>query len=161
MTADTAPTPALRAVIDAGIWYNVYQYHHDDALKGFGAEAAEKLEIDPRLIFKTLVVKTSDGRLANAVLAVADMLNPKRVAKALQVKSVKMAEPSKVQSKTGYVLGGISPFAQKTALPMVVDTAVHNHETMIVSGGQRGMSLEIGTADFLELTDATVATIRR
>lgn len=161
MTTSAASTPALCAVIEAGIWHQVYEYEHDDALKGFGAEAADKLEIDPKRIFKTLIVKTSDGRLANAVLAVADMLNPKRVAKALKTKSAKMAEPAHVQTKTGYVLGGVSPLGQKTALPLVVDTAVRDQETLIISGGQRGMSLELNVADFLELTDATVATIRR
>lgn len=161
MTDAKAATPALQAVVDANIWYEVYRYEHDDALKGFGAEAADKLEIDPKRIFKTLVIRTSEGQLVNAVLAVADMLNPKRVAKALQVKSVKMAEPTQVQNKTGYVLGGISPLGQKLQLSLVADTAVHNHETVIISGGQPGMSVALRVADFLELTEATVATIRR
>lgn len=162
MTPSSATTPALRAVLDAKIWHQVYEYQHgDDAVRGYGAEAADKLGIDPKRILKTLVVRTADGQLANAVLAVADMLNLKRVAKALKVKNVKMAEPAQVHKKTGYVLGGVSPLGQKMALPMVVDTAVQQHETLIVSGGQRGMSLEVTTADFLELTGASVATIRR
>lgn len=161
MTTPTASTPALREVIEADIWHQVYEYEHDDALKGFGAEAADKLGIDPKRIFKTLIVKTSDGRLANAVLAVADMLNPKRTAKALKAKSVKMADPAQVQTKTGYVLGGVSPLGQKTTLPLVVDSAIQAQDTIIVSAGQRGMSLELYVTDFLNLTDATVATIRR
>lgn len=161
MTSPAAPTPALRAVRETDIWHQVHQYEHDDALKGFGAEAADKLGIDPKRIFKTLVVKTSDGQLVNVVLAVADMLNPKRVAKALKVKSVKMAEPSQVQTKTGYVLGGISPLGQKTSLPMLVDTSIQDHETLLISGGQRGMSLELGVQDFLALSQAILAHIRR
>ena len=89
------------------------------------------------------------------------MLNLKRVAKALKVKSVKMAEPAQVQQKTGYVLGGVSPLGQKTPLPMVVDSAVSQFDTVIVSGGQRGMSLELKTKDFLDLANASVVTIRR
>src|SRR5699024_12771606 len=160
MTSSAAPTPALRAVLDTRIWHQVYHYEHDDALKGFGAEAADKLGVDPKRILKTLVVRTSDGQLANAVLAVADMLNLKRVAKALKVKSVKMAEPAQVQQKTGYVLGGVSPLGQKTPLPMVVDSAVSQLDTVIVSGGQRGMSLELKTKDFLDLANASVVRIR-
>lgn len=161
MTSSAAPTPALRAVLDTRIWHQVYHYEHDDALKGFGAEAADKLGVDPKRIFKTLVVKTSDGQLVNVVLAVADMLNPKRVAKVLQVKSVRMAEPVQVQTKTGYVLGGISPLGQKTMLPMLVDASIRDHQTLIISGGQRGMSLELEVDDFLELSQATVAHVRR
>lgn len=162
MTTSSAATPALRTVLDADIWHRVYEYEHDDdGVRGFGAEAADKLGVDPKRILKTLVVKTSDGQLVNAVLAVADMLNLKRVAKALKVKSVKMAEPAQVQQKTGYVLGGVSPLGQKTPLPMVMDLAVQQYETVIVSGGQRGMSLEVTTQDFLDLTEASVVTIRR
>lgn len=157
----SAVTPALRAVLDADIWHRVYEYDHEDGVHGFGAEAADKLGIDPKRIFKTLVVKTSDGRLVNAVLTVADMLNFKRVAKALKVKSVKMAEPTQVQTKTGYVIGGVSPLGQTSVLPMIVDSAVQQHETVIVSGGRRGMSVEVKTSDFLSLTDAGVAVIHR
>lgn len=162
MTTPSAATPALRTVLEADLWHRVYEYEHDDdGVRGFGAEAADKLGVDPKRILKTLVVRTSDGQLANAVLAVADMLNLKRVAKALKVKSVKMAEPAQVQQKTGYVLGGVSPLGQKTPLPMVVDSAVSQFDTVIVSGGQRGMSLELETKDFLDLANASVATIRR
>lgn len=161
MIPSAAPTPALRAVLDTHIWHQVYQYDHDDALKGFGAEAADKLGVDPKRIFKTLVVTTTDSQFVNVVLAVSDMLNLKRVATVLQVKSVKMAEPSQVQTKTGYVLGGISPLGQKTVLPMFVDTSIRDHETLIISGGQRGLSLELGVDDFLDLSHATVAHVRR
>ncbi|WP_022870881.1 aminoacyl-tRNA deacylase [Yaniella halotolerans] len=162
MSTSSAATPAVRTVLEADLWHQVFEYeHNDDDVRGFGAEAADKLGADPQRILKTLVVRTSDGRLANAVLAVADMLNLKRVAKALKVKSVKMAEPAQVQQKTGYVLGGVSPLGQKTSLPMVVDSAVKRFDTVIVSGGQRGMSLELKTQDFLELSNATVVTIRR
>lgn len=160
-TTPSGATPALRTVLEADLWHRVYEYDHDDAVKGFGAEAADKLGIDPRNIYKTLVVTTPTGQCVNAVLAVADMLHPKRVAKALKVKSVHMADPGRAQQKTGYVLGGISPLGQKTRIPMLVDTTVEQLDTMIISGGQRGMSLELRVTDFLELTAAQVAHIRR
>lgn len=161
MNARDTSTPALRLVVEAGLWHRVYEYQHDDAVKGFGAEAADKLEVDPKRIFKTLLVITPQGYLANAVLAVADMLNLKRTAKALGVKKVTMASAMLVEKKTGYVLGGVSPLGQKTNLPIVVDSSVSEHQTLLVSAGQRGRSLELGVKDFVGLTDAQIATIRR
>ena len=155
MSTSSAATPAIRAVLEADLWHQVYEYEHNED------DAADKLGVDPQRILKTLVVRTSDGRLANAVLAVADMLNLKRVAKALKVKSVRMAEPAQVQQKTGYVLGGVSPLGQKTSLPMFVDDTIRQYDTVIVSGGQRGMSLELKTQDFLDISNAFVVTIRR
>ena len=158
--AQTA-TPALQLLVDAGIWHRVYTYGHEAASIGFGREAAEKLGITPESIYKTLLVQSSERELANAVVAVADMLHLKRLATALGTKRVEMADPTVAQQKTGYVLGGISPLAQKTPLPLVVDDSTRHHERIWVSGGRRGLSVEMQTADFLTLTSAQVAEIRR
>src|SRR5690625_2986571 len=99
MSTQDSSTPALQAVGEAGLWHRVYNYQHDDAVKGFGAEAADKLDVDPKRIFKTLLVITPQGNLANAILAVADMLSLKRVAKALGVKKVAMAPAALVDKK--------------------------------------------------------------
>jgi len=161
MNAQHVFTPALRTVSEAGLWHRVYDYQHDDAVKGFGVEAADKLDVDPKRIFKTLLVSTPQGNLANAILAVADMLSLRRTAKVLGVKKVTMAPAALVEKKTGYVLGGVSPLGQKTVLPVVVDSTATEDETVLVSAGQRGKSLELGVEDLLTLTNATVATIRR
>lgn len=113
MNAQHVFTPALRTVSEAGLWHRVYDYQHDDAVKGFGVEAADKLDVDPKRIFKTLLVSTPQGNLANAILAVADMLSLRRTAKVLGVKKVTMAPAALVEKKTGYVLGGVSPLGQK------------------------------------------------
>lgn len=156
-----AATPALAAVGAASLWHRVHTYHHDPAVRQFGDEAAEQLGIDPARIYKTLVITTADGRLANAVLAVADMLNLKLLAKALGVKQVVMADAGLAMRKTGYVLGGISPVGQKSTIATVIDTSVHDHETVFVSGGQRGLSLELLVPDVVQLTSGIVAPIRR
>ncbi|HIW46215.1 MAG TPA: aminoacyl-tRNA deacylase [Candidatus Yaniella excrementigallinarum] len=161
MSTQDSSTPALQAVGEAGLWHRVYNYQHDDAVKGFGAEAADKLDVDPKRIFKTLLVITPQGNLANAILAVADMLSLKRVAKALGVKKVAMAPAALVEKKTGYVLGGVSPLGQKTVLPVIVDTTATEDQTLLVSAGQRGKSLELNVEDLLALTNAKIATIRR
>ncbi|OAV59849.1 Cys-tRNA(Pro) deacylase [Enteractinococcus helveticum] len=160
-TAARTATPALQLLLDADIWHRVYTYDHKASDQGFGLEAAEKLQIAPERIYKTLLVESSERKLANAVVAVADMLNLKRLAAALGTKRVEIANPNLAQQKTGYVLGGISPLGQKTQLPLVVDTSVKHHETIWVSGGRRGLSVEMRTDDFLSITAATVADISR
>src|SRR5699024_7320644 len=132
---------------EAGLWHRVYNYQHDDAVKGFGAEAADKLDVDPKRIFKTLLVITPQGNLANAILAVADMLSLKRVAKALGVKKVAMGPVMIDEKETGYVLGGVSTQGLKTVLPVIVDTTATVDQTLLVSAGQRGKSLELIVED--------------
>ncbi|HEY4534746.1 MAG TPA: aminoacyl-tRNA deacylase [Enteractinococcus sp.] len=154
-------TPALKVLADANVWHQVSTYDHLGSDAGFGQQAATQLGIEPERIYKTLCVVTETGHFVNAVIAVADMLHTKRLAAALKTKQVEMADPRVAQHKTGYVLGGISPLGQKLRARLVADTSVYNHETMWVSAGRRGMSVEVRVQDFLLLTDATVAEIRR
>ena len=156
-----AATPALALVAAAGVWHRLYEYDHDSTKHNFGHAAAENLGVAPQRLYKTLIVVTPDGLLVNAVLAVADMLDLKQLAKALAVKSVEMADPRAAQRKTGYVVGGISPLGQQTRLSTVIDTSVHDYDTVWVSGGRRGLSLELRVADLLDLSQATIAHIRR
>jgi Cys-tRNA(Pro)/Cys-tRNA(Cys) deacylase len=143
------------------VWHRVYEYTHDRDETSFGSEAVKKLGVDPGRLYKTLVVETHDGQLANALVAAADMLNFRQMARALDVKSVRLADATKAQRKTGYVLGGIAPVGQKTALPTVIDTTVDTHETVWVSAGRRGLSVELKVTDLLNLSRGIVAPIRR
>lgn len=156
-----ATTPATSALASAGVWHRVYTYAHASETTEFGQEAVDRLGVDPNRLLKTLVVTTDQGRFANALLATANKLDFKRLAKVLETKSVRLAEASAAQRKTGYVLGGISPLGQKTVLPTVIDHSVQAHETVWVSGGQRGTSVELRVADLIELTAGHIAPITR
>lgn len=72
-----------------------------------------------------------------------------------------MADPAAAQRATGYVLGGISPFGQKRAHPTVVDVSALDHETVFVSGGRRGLDIEVAPADLVAQTDAVTASVGR
>ena len=70
-----------------------------------------------------------------------------------------MAEKAAAERATGYVVGGISPFGQRTRLRTVVDTSALDLDTVIVSAGRRGLQVEVAPSDLLRLTAATTAPI--
>ena len=136
-------TPAVRQLQRARIAHRVLSYDHDPDAGAYGLEACEALGLDPAAVFKTLVVQPSEGPLVVALVPVADQLDLKAVARAAGAKRAAMAEPDAAQRSTGYVLGGISPFGQRKRLRTFVDDTAEPPERLYVSGGRRGVELEV------------------
>jgi Cys-tRNA(Pro)/Cys-tRNA(Cys) deacylase len=156
-----AGTPALVALDAAGVPHTAHAYEHDPASDvGYGMEAAQVLGIPAEQVFKTLMAAV-DGELTVAVVPVTGMLDLKALAHAVGGKRAVMADKADAERVTGYVLGGISPLGQRTAHPTVVDETAELFDTVFVSGGRRGLDVELAPADLIRLTGAVVAPISR
>lgn len=153
-------TPATVALTAAGIRFTPHAYEHDASVTSFGLEAATALELDPARVFKTLLADV-DGRLVVAIVPVTGMLDLKALAAIVGGKKATMADPAVAERKTGYVVGGISPIGQKTAHSTVLDETAELYDTVFVSGGRRGLDIELAPADLVAVTSATVAAIAR
>jgi Cys-tRNA(Pro)/Cys-tRNA(Cys) deacylase len=155
-----AATPATVALKAAGIRFVEHAYDHDPANRNFGEEAATVLGLDPEQVFKTLMVDV-DGRLAVAIVPVTGKLDLGAFAAALHGKRAVMADPAVAERRTGYLVGGISPIGQKTALETVLDETAELFDTVFVSGGRRGFDIELAPADLIAVTAAAIAPIAR
>ncbi|MDQ0864436.1 Cys-tRNA(Pro) deacylase [Arthrobacter globiformis] len=151
-------TPATAVLAAAGVSFNLHPYSHDPAAASYGMEAAEVLGIDPARVFKTLMVEI-DGKLAVGVVPVSGSLDLKAIAAALGSKKAAMADPAAAERRTGYVLGGISPLGQRQPSPTVVDESALTLDTILVSGGRRGLDIELDPRDLVRLTKAVTAAI--
>jgi Cys-tRNA(Pro)/Cys-tRNA(Cys) deacylase len=153
-------TPATVALTRAGIAFTLHEYAHDPRAESYGLEAAEALGLDPARVFKTLMA-TADGALTMGIVPVSGQLDLKALARAVGGSRAAMADVAAAERATGYVAGGISPIGQKRACPTVLDQSAMGHATVFVSGGRRGLDLEIAPADLVAVTGAIVAPIRR
>lgn len=153
-------TPAVVALRAAGVTFELHEYAHDPAASSFGLEAAHELGLDPDRVCKTLLAH-ADGRLVVAVVPVSGRLDLKALARAVGAGKAAMADVAAAERATGYVVGGISPFGQKRRHPTVVDETVELWDTVFVSGGRRGLDVEIAPADLVEVTGAILADIGR
>lgn len=153
-------TPATVALTAAGIPFTERAYLHDPAVTDFGREAADALGVEPDRVFKTLLADV-DGRLVVGIVPVTGKLDLKALAAAAGGKRAVMADAALAERRTGYVVGGISPIGQKTTHPTVLDETAELWDTVFVSGGRRGLDLELAPADLVRATSAILADIAR
>lgn len=153
-------TPATEALSRAGVPFALRAYDHDPRAESYGLEAAQALGVAPERVLKTLMTQV-DGVLTVAVVPVSGQLYLKALARAVGCRRAEMADVAVAQRATGYVVGGISPIGQRRAHPTVVDSSVLDHPTVLVSGGRRGLDLELAAADLVSVTAATTAPIGR
>ncbi|MDH4178006.1 MAG: aminoacyl-tRNA deacylase [Thermoleophilia bacterium] len=146
-------TPAIAAATEAGIVFTLHQYAHDPEAPSYGLEAAEKLGVDPARVFKTLVASL-DGALTVAVLPVEAQLDLRSLGK-----RAALARRRDAERATGYVAGGISPLGQRRRLPLLLDESALEHATVLVSGGRRGLEIELSPGDLLRLTGGHTAAL--
>jgi len=142
------------------VTFATHTYAHDPKHESYGLEAAAALGLDPAAVFKTLVADV-DGKLTVAIVPVEHQLDLKALAKAVKGKKAQMADVKHAERTTGYVAGGISPLGQKKRLPTVLDDSALALATIHVSGGRRGLEIELTPADLLALTDGVAAPIAR
>jgi Cys-tRNA(Pro)/Cys-tRNA(Cys) deacylase len=161
-------TPALAALAAAGTAHVVYEYEAPEPASGrdrdarphYGLDAAAALGVDPARIFKTLVASV-DGRLVVGVVPVSGELDLKALAAAAGGRRAELAEPEAAQRATGSVVGGISPLGHRRPMPVYVDAGAAAFATIFVSGGRRGLQVELAPADLVRLAGATTARIAR
>jgi Cys-tRNA(Pro)/Cys-tRNA(Cys) deacylase len=153
-------TPATRALAEAGIPHVLRTYPHDARATSYGLEAAEALGVEPARVFKTLLADV-DGALVVGIVPVDTQLDLKALAAAVGGKRAAMAEVARAERATGYVAGGISPIGQRQAHPTVLDASAREHDTVLVSGGRRGLDVELAPDALVALTRARLAPIAR
>lgn len=154
-------TPALDLLKKVRAEHRIHSYEHDPKAASYGLEAAEKLGLDPKRVFKTLLASSEKGELLVAVVPVVGSLDLKALAHAAGVKKCEMADPAAAQRSTGYLVGGISPLGQKKRLRTFIDQSAEAHETIHVSAGRRGLEVELAAAVLAEHTQGKFADIGR
>lgn len=154
-------TPAIQTLKKANVQFVVREYQHDPRVESYGLEAATALGVPPEQVFKTLIAKLDSRELVVAIVPVDKNLDLKALASAAGAKKADMADVTEAERTTGYVKGGISPLGQRKKLRTIVDASASTLERMLVSGGRRGLDIELRPADLLQTCNATTAAIAK
>ena len=154
-------TPAISELEDAGFAYELLHYEHDPSVGSYGGEAVSKLGLNGEAVFKTLMSELNTGEFVVCLIPVSSSLNLKAVAKAAGVKKASMADGKVAERRTGYVLGGISPFGQSRRHRTFVERIALSMDSIYVSAGKRGQEIRIVPAAFSALLDASFVTLTK
>ena len=156
-------TPAIEILKNQKIEFQQREYSTTDDTSGYGMQAIEALGQNPQQVFKTLlaVVDGDERKPVVAVIPVARQLDLKKFASHFNGRKAKMANPVVAERASGYIVGGISPIGQKQSLKVCLDSAANEFSTIFISGGKRGLQLELTPVDLIRVVDATVAVISK
>jgi Cys-tRNA(Pro)/Cys-tRNA(Cys) deacylase len=153
--ADTNAVKWLRA---RGIAFRSLLYRFTE----IGAErAAESVERPLEMVCKTLVVRASGSAIWLAIVPGDQRFDPRRMAVAVGARQVELASPAEAERVTGYRVGGITPFALRRKLPVVIEESLLALERIVVNGGRRGLLLELATEDLVSVLEARPTDICR
>lgn len=156
-------TPAINLLQRSGHAFRTHEYTHNPGVSAYGQEAAEALNLSAEQVFKTLLVALDGNakKLAVGIIPVGRQLDVKALAKAMGAKKAEMADPKQAERSSGYLVGGISPLGQKRLLPTALDQSALNHATIFVSGGRRGLEIELAPDSLLALCKADAVALCR
>lgn len=154
-------TPAVAVAKKSGITHRLHEYKSSGAHHAWGLEAANLLGVEPERVFKTLIVQVDRSVLVVGIVPVTRELSLKLLAAAANGKKAELADRQLAERSTGYVLGGISPLGQRQQLLTLLDTSAQRFETLYVSGGRRGLEIELSATDLLRLCNGRSVELAR
>ena len=113
------------------------------------------INVEPSLVYKTLVVLCADGKPLLVMIPSNSQLDLKKVARAVGEKKVKMASLKEAESLTGLQVGGISALAllNRGFVPLI-DSQARDHQIMYISAGTRGLQISLSPIDLINVTGA-------
>ncbi|WP_108670465.1 Cys-tRNA(Pro) deacylase [Peribacillus acanthi] len=135
-------TNAMRILDKEKIDYKMMTYSTDDG-KIDGVSVAQKIGRVEEVVYKTLVSQGSSKSYYVFIIPVEAELDMKKAAKAVGEKKVEMILVKDLLKVTGYIRGGCSPIGMKKLFPTFIDERAKTLDTIIVSGGNIGVQVEM------------------
>lgn len=151
-------TNAVKWLRGQSVPFDVLEYTFSE----IGADHAAAAVGRPlEMVCKTLVVKATGNAYYLAIVPGDQRFDPRRMAAAIGARHADLAPPTEAEKVTGYRVGGISPFALRRRLPVVIEESLLVLERIIVNAGRRGVLVELATQDLVRLLGARPADICR
>ena len=157
MKEKTAKTNAMRILEKNGIDYKVMTYQYDeDHLDA--VHVAQSAGLNLEQVFKTIVMINQAKELFVFCLPAQLEISLKKARELTGSKSIDLLKLDQLQKYTGYIRGGCSPLGMIHTYPTFLEELATLEESIYVSGGQRGVQVQISPEALVKCCNATVAS---
>ena len=150
-------TNAMRILDSAKIQYQTAEYADDgehELEKGAAERTAKKLGIDPKIVFKTIVMRTDSKEICVFCQSAMCEINLKKARQAAGASEINPVKPEELLALTGYVRGGCSPIGMLRQYRTFIDSQALEFEKVYISAGVRGQNIIISPKDLIAVTKA-------
>ena len=147
----------MRLLEQHKVAYVPHEYDPEKALSG--KEVAEILGEEPDRVFKTLVTVGKSGEHYVFFVPGEKELNLKKAAKVSSEKFIEMIPQKELLPLTGYIHGGCSPVGMKKKFMTFIDISATSFDTIFVSGGKRGLQVEVNPQELASMIEASFEDI--
>ncbi len=124
-----------------------------------GITVANKIDVEPERVFKTLVTRGEKTGINVFCIPVTGELNLKKAASACGDKKIEMIKEKELLPLTGYIKGGCSPIGMKKHYPTFIDETAQLFDEISVSAGIRGMQIMIKPDDLIKIVEGNFSDL--
>jgi Cys-tRNA(Pro)/Cys-tRNA(Cys) deacylase len=121
----------------------------------------EKIGVENERCFKTIVTRARPSVYYVFMLPIAEELDLKKCAKAVNEKAVEPIAVKELLPLTGYIRGGCSPIGMKKQFSTVIDETCILFDSVVFSAGKRGVMVDVKVDDLFALIPIKSAEITR
>lgn len=150
-------TPAVRALREHGVEFIESPYRYVE--KGGTAVSAEELGVDEHSVVKTLVMEDEEKHPLIVLMHGDREVSTKEMARLMGVKRVSPSTPETAHRHTGYMVGGISPFGVRKAMPIYMEETILDLPRIYINGGRRGFLVGLDPRELVRVLNPTMVSV--
>lgn len=159
MTNSTIPmTTAIRMLKDHKIFFEPCFYDYEE--KGGTAVSSRELNVPENNVIKTLIMEDDQKKPMIVLMHGDQQVSTKKLARELNVKTVKPCEPDVANRHSGYVVGGTSPFATKKVMPVIMQKSIADLPFILINGGRKGFLVRLSPTAVIQLLHPKLLEIK-
>ncbi len=147
-------TAAIRFLREHNVVFEPKEYAYVE--HGGTAQSALTLGVPEHAVIKTIVLQNEHKQGLIVLMHGDKHISTRKLARDLGMKHIEPASPQQANKWTGYLVGGTSPFGNKSGLPVYVEESIYALPMIYINGGKRGFLVAMHPADLACLQPQSV-----